>query len=220
MPLPDAKALNIPICFVVAGAPGSLICGEPLAGWLALDSATTSSAENILITAATASWVVLNAGLKSSITSGSVSLNCAANSFALANASRNAGICDSFRSARSSLADFAICSWFSPAVLQASTNRLMLSIDTNGSLGLAGSTFATGAGLGAEVVGVCDTSSHSCLVHNDRHTPKRILALRIKSEINSLSRSGLLCMTEPIPKRRTPRMVSQPAMCAIPFSTR
>ena len=234
IPLPDARARNIPICFAVAGAPGSLICGDPFAGWFALDCAITGSAENMSITAATASCVVLNAGLKSSITSGgrsfgsscatySSSAKCDASSFALANASRSCGICDSLRSARSIFADLAMCSWFKPAVLQASTNRLMLSIDTNGSFGLIGSTFAAagfGAGFTMGADGVCDTSSHSCLVHNARHTPKRIAALRMKSEINSLSRSGLLCMTEPTPKRRTPRMVSQPAMCAIPFSTR
>ena len=87
------------------------------------------------------------------------------------------------------------------ASLQAVLNRSMFSWLT------------TPAGFGAGAAG----SSHSDLDQSDRQMPKRMDALRKKSPMSSLSRSGLSERTEPTPSIVLPRMVRCPHIVAMPF---
>ena len=62
-------------------------------------------------------------------------------------------------------------------------------------------------------------SDQSCLLHKLNAIPKRILAFRKKSPINSLSKSCLSARTEPTPNKVFPSRVSVAHIVAVPFST-
>ena len=105
----------------------------------------------------------------------------------------------------------------SPAFSQASTNCLtciLVSAEFSSVTGEATALPASGFPATADLL-----SSHSDLDHRLRQIPNRIDALRRKSPMSSLSKSGLSARTEPTPNIDLPNTVRLPHIVAIPFAS-
>ena len=186
-PLAIINALSFPSCAVVALALGSF------GGTFGVCTGSTTVPPNVLSMAFSNSL-----GLVIGLSVGS-----AGGAFFIAlNVSRSNPISESFKPTSSRPAFSATLFGSSFASTHAALNRSMFCSDT------FPSTFGC-AGAGC--------SSHSDLDHKLRQIPNRIDALRRKSPMSSLSRSGLSARTEPTPITVLPRMLRYPHMVAMPF---
>jgi hypothetical protein len=152
---------------------------------------STGVPPNVLRTAASNSLLSLNG---TSAVDGGVS-------FIILKVSRNSCISEVFNDTKIRPAFSATAFGFRFASSQAFLKRSMFSADT-----LPSTFFAAGG-----------CSSHSDFDHSDRQIPNRIDALRRKSPMSSLSRSGLSARTEPTPSIVLPRIVRYPHIVAMPF---